>query len=388
MNLLVNRTHTPLPSTETNLYNSACDKTDLCLEMRQQSESISGCSQIHLHLRSTFSLLLTVSSMSITTSITEILSEAISQSFHDTWSIVSSTVVLIWDIIITFDQEIELIWRTPKCVVNYLFFIIRYGVLIQGIMSLTLNLGEYKTNHNICRVFTWSYVLSGVITLCSVDLLLVYRAVAFYANDRRILIGLVICWLTNSVVLIVIGTLLGIGFPIFHNNTLFAFGARIGCLETVLPRLLHYVWISELTFQSIVFLLILIRFIRQSVISWNGRKGINTVYFVFIRDGVWAYFLLFGLFVTSVTVDMFADISVLVWAVNFTAITATRLILNLRGLNPSHANSTMECYSVSLPKWVGGSVRVDTMIDTTGTGSDITLSQGDDVVELQTMGVE
>lgn len=62
---------------------------------------------------------------------------------------VSNNVILIWDIIITYDQEIELIWwlvcppviedyarnsliRSRHCIVNYLFFFIRYGALSQG----------------------------------------------------------------------------------------------------------------------------------------------------------------------------------------------------------------------------------------------------------------
>lgn len=50
-------------------------------------------------------------------------------------------------------------------------------------------------------------------------------------------------------------------------------------------------------------------------------EGITSVYFVFIRDGIWAYFLLFGLFIASVTFNKLVDVSVPFWATNFTAIT-------------------------------------------------------------------
>lgn len=191
----------------------------------------------------------------------ESLANENSNALRGSLSQTSTSILLIWDIFITYDQEIALIWGAQNCIVN-LFFIIRYGALSQTIMSLVLALGDIKTSHNICRLYIWYYSLSSTALVVSVDLLLVYRAVAFYARSKRIFISLGICWLINSGVLLVMGTVHSIRFPITHSTMFSVYGISEECLATKVPKLLNYFWISELIFQSLLFLLISTRFVR------------------------------------------------------------------------------------------------------------------------------
>ncbi|GJJ14353.1 hypothetical protein Clacol_008617 [Clathrus columnatus] len=41
------------------------------------------------------------------------------------------------------------------------------------------------------------------------------------------------------------------------------------------------------------------RFIREQIATWHENWGISGVYLVFIRDGVWAYVVLFVMFLGS-----------------------------------------------------------------------------------------
>lgn len=317
-----------------------------------------------------------ISKTSVIPAIANLISAEASESWRDLVSAFCANVLLVWDIAITFDLEVELIWRSPKSVVAYLFLLNRYISLSQVIMTMVFLQGDFKTNHNICRVFVLYYAFSTVLLLWISDILLVYRAYAFCGQDRKILIVLIILWIINGVAIGVMSVFVVKTFSVFHSNMIIL--RVVGeCVAMNLPRLLHYIWVSELIFQSILFFLVTGRCIQQTVISWNGTMRPNDLYHIFARDGLWVYGLLLGMFIVSATQTNIAGLSLLQWAITYAEVGSSRLILNLRSFKTPHAISSE--YIVSFPRWTGREMVFDTITES----DDIVPPEGS--VELQDM---
>lgn len=307
-----------------------------------------------------------------------LLATEASENRRELVSALCANILLAWDIIITFDIEVELIWKAPKSVVTCLFLFNRYISLSQAIMSTVFLHGEFKTEHNICRVYAWYYAFSTVSLIWITNILNVYRVYAFFGRDRRILIVISTLGVINGGATLVMSILVVRTFAIFHTNiVLTAVGE---CILTNFPRLLHYIWVTETVFQSFLFFLMLARCIQKTVISWNKTMSPSNLYHLFIRDGIWAYTILLGMFIVSATQTNVSGLSVLQWAVTYAEIWSSRVILNLRSLRSPHANSST--YVISWSRWAS-EVVFDT-IDESDDSDDVTIP--DESIELQVMG--
>ncbi|GJJ14348.1 hypothetical protein Clacol_008612 [Clathrus columnatus] len=290
------------------------------------------------------------------------------QSFLLLLTQASAEVLLIWDIIITFDREVELIWKTPRSVVKYLFLFIRYAALSIILSQLISDYGMFNTKVNICLIsIRWELVVSSLI-LWSVDLLLLYRIYAFYERNRRMLYALTVLWIMNIAATSVFSVLIFLKYPTFHITTGIIPGILTECSVASFPKFLSDIWICELIFQSILFFLVMLKFIKQQITTWHKNRGVSAVYLVFIRDGIWAYAVLFMMYCGSALDDRLSGIPWVIWTIVLIEITAARLVLNLRDAGRPKTTTNPETSVLSTsPRWIP--IVFDT-IDETGEDED------------------
>lgn len=95
--------------------------------------------------------------------------------------------VLAYDHLLTFSEEVRLIWKRPKSIVSYLFLINRY------VTPLILAVDVYdkgglteKLNGNFCKIWFVAEGYMNFLLLAAVHALMVMRVGALYGNRRHV----------------------------------------------------------------------------------------------------------------------------------------------------------------------------------------------------------
>jgi len=260
-----------------------------------------------------------------------------------TYNIVASSMLVFWEHCIAFRQEIDLIWRSNWSPVSIIFCISRYLALCIKVVELVNYTDVYGRIHlspSSCRGIVWFDGIAGLFLFYSVEVLLILRVFAFYGRSRRWLAGILILFVCEmlSVVIILIKTMPEM--QIIPNP--FPPNLHIGaCLVEKVPPLFFTFWIPALIFQSFLFGLVAAKFIfTKSQITQSPRLLV-----VFVRDGAWAYALIFAGLLWATLAYTLSPVSekgniALIWFHSILAFSGPRMVLNLRSAAQRISKST------------------------------------------------
>ncbi|KIJ55834.1 hypothetical protein M422DRAFT_774738 [Sphaerobolus stellatus SS14] len=240
--------------------------------------------------------------------------------------------LLAWDIAITIDEEILLIWGSKCTLSTFLYFGIRYGALViqtlNGVFYVNVS-GVFIPSVVSCAFWVWFNALLGYVVHVCVDILFVMRVYAFYGRDNRLL-G-ILCFLLAGAAIPAL--ILGIFTLLENQTTPNPFPPRIqlpSCLLLTNTSIFaSRIWIAELIFQSLLVILITWRFIAE----WRVKMALPELFIIFTRDGVWAFFVIFGtmcFFTIGFQISLSSGATAAIWIFTIFAICGNRLILNLR----------------------------------------------------------
>ncbi|KAF9445273.1 hypothetical protein P691DRAFT_805935 [Macrolepiota fuliginosa MF-IS2] len=237
-------------------------------------------------------------------------------------------IMLVYDHLLTFDQEVERIWKQRLSAASVLFLVNRYLTIMEFIVVLEA-FHNPRWKGEVCRKSV-AFEASGTIALVAVgELIMILRVFAIYGRNIRLLVVLMALWLAQ---VIVSGAGLRRGFPVPLPPQL------TGCILTgdgPLPSL----WIAPLVTDSIIFFLTLYRAKRYAS---NGRFLASPTITILVRDGTIYFFLIFLANLANVSIyfsatrdlkDIGASFSQLI-----TATMISRLVLNLRSASTSSSD--------------------------------------------------
>ncbi|CAA7261727.1 unnamed protein product [Cyclocybe aegerita] len=242
-------------------------------------------------------------------------------------SSVAALAFLVWDILITTDDEIKLIWLRTWSYTKCVYFIVRYlPVLVQiSILFIGTELTPYFhfTPHDC---FIWQ-VYQGVAAstiVTAVDTILILRVHALYHGHftiRRVVIALFVI----EIIGIIVG--LSLALPgITYDHV---------CLVMGVPPTLIIYGGATIIFQTSLFVLTVYKFVQALRSGWGDVPLIQLL----IRDGTWAFFLLFIVYAGQIglyALQNHAYAGVLYgWLITFFSFCGYRILLNLNRLAES-----------------------------------------------------
>ncbi|ESK82912.1 hypothetical protein Moror_1355 [Moniliophthora roreri MCA 2997] len=199
---------------------------------------------------------------------------------------------LLYDILLTFDDEIDLFWRKKWSFMKFNFFFVRYFPLLVQMFLLT---GRIRPFNNLdCRIWLIYQGTVLVLTIISCDLILRARSKSFSPRFAQILTYLAVHALyfdskfiqrlvSFSLILEIIGVCVGLCLGILgiHFSEV--------CVVTEIPHgLLYYVG-AIIIFQTALFGLTLYKFVAELQAGWGNIPIVKLL----MRDGTWAFFTLF-----------------------------------------------------------------------------------------------
>lgn len=242
-------------------------------------------------------------------------------------SAVAALSFLVWDIIITLDQEVEAIWSKPnRFYTKWLFLFVRYFAVAMQIALLfvgtRLALDLHYTHADCVKWYVFQEVGTQVL-IAAVEFILIVRVHALYDRSRIVTSILVFLFIAENIVMIVtlVGIVPEVGFDL------------ICTVVHSPPRLLLFA-IAFVSFETVLFLLTLFKFITALRHGW----GRTPVLYLLVRDGTWAFILIFVTLCVNAGFYLGAGDSTISsiafpWLLSVEAFAGARLVLNLRALS-------------------------------------------------------
>ncbi|KAF8586106.1 hypothetical protein K439DRAFT_1632025 [Ramaria rubella] len=248
------------------------------------------------------------------------------------YNTVAASAFIFWEHCITLREEIDLIWRSQWNLINALFFVIRYITLIVRIVELvfyTNVFGLIRPTSSQCGAWIRFEAASGQILVFSVEIILIMRVFAFYGRKRRLLYGLFVLFACENIARI---TILGLTIPkiLVVPSPLPPNIHSAACLVLETPSLFSNYWVPALIFDSILFLLVAVRFVQTKL---QAELDSPHVLVVFVRDGAWAFTMIFASMLWGTLAFELTPIKgdiALTWLFSVLGFCGSRLILNLR----------------------------------------------------------
>ncbi|KAH9829940.1 uncharacterized protein C8Q71DRAFT_887300 [Rhodofomes roseus] len=260
--------------------------------------------------------------------------------------VTASLTMLTWDLLVNLDDEIsscaqchfltnersyllvqiEYVWRWPKSWFKGVYCFIRYFPLI----------GE-TTFSSLIQWFQQYFALQAV--AAAVAVISILKVYILYDRSKWLLLLLIHILVACAVVSIA-------GFAKYRTSYIF----DGSCLTTFESDFVLIGWTLPVTFESILFIVVLVKFI-QNTRSTPYLAG-QPVLLVFLRDGIAAFLAIFT--VTCVTVASsvaFVELSsgFFFWNMTVYSIAGSHVLLNLREIvtRTTHP-STMETFQESI----------------------------------------
>ncbi|TFK37208.1 hypothetical protein BDQ12DRAFT_736354 [Crucibulum laeve] len=245
------------------------------------------------------------------------------------YMIVVALTVLVYDAIITFGEEVELIWRKKWTLAGGLFVCNRYGIITVVIICARYLLAETKTDDVGLRYLHMEGLLSSIF-LVTVDIVLVYRIWVLYARNRYLLYFLIVMVICEGVAS---GTL--VVYTLRENHTYVHIGPILsGCYPIGnIPVYFKYPYVAMMIVAFTMFSLTLYKCLATLLQANFRGMPIHTLFF---RDGVFYFLAVLAGTTTQVIVltkarSTLVEITVLPTYAIY-GIVGARILLNLRGL--------------------------------------------------------
>ncbi|KAK7462234.1 hypothetical protein VKT23_007838 [Stygiomarasmius scandens] len=280
-------------------------------------------------------------------------------------SFVASLAFLLYDILLTVDEEVELLWKRNWSLFKFLYFYVRYVPLLLQIPLVLVGTEvtpRFRFTQEDCYGWQIYQGVIAILIMAPADYILVARIYALYHTTPSIQILVSIAYVV-TIILMSVG--LALSLPDIKYDGI--------CHTTDVPRTLLINGGAEVAFQTLLFLLTLFKFIqslrqegwsirsfwtksrsafsRSSSLSTSlsrgrgrgGRRPMGEerrrgsggggipIMRMIVRDGTWGFFVLFSLVAAQALVYVADEEGGILfgWVLSSFSFCAYRILLNL-----------------------------------------------------------
>ncbi|KAG2341777.1 hypothetical protein BDR05DRAFT_964789 [Suillus weaverae] len=208
----------------------------------------------------------------------EIISEALEASQDIAVGVLGFT-ILVWDHVITFADEVEIIWGRPKKLLTFLFLLNRYLIPIGFIVNLVAHSLPSWT-FTKCEHFVRYEGAMTAIGIQVVGLMMFLRVRAMYRDNRYVVILVASLWFSW----VAVGAwLLSHGVAVPQNSVIHTHPCRMEFSDFVGSLASAWAW-APLCYDTVVFALIL----NRTLPSIQNKEAGHIVHTIF-TNGVLFY---------------------------------------------------------------------------------------------------
>ncbi|KAF8482368.1 hypothetical protein JB92DRAFT_3034464 [Gautieria morchelliformis] len=225
------------------------------------------------------------------------------------YCLLSSSCMIFYEYLVTFDEEVNLIWNYRQSTVTLLFFASRYATPISMILDLLSDCQTY-----IRSMFP---VIAPLVILSRITIL---RTYALYTLNKRILLSLGALWVVTTVLMALVLTSFGLGA---------AATAEICLLGRTLSKLVSVFWAAQLVLDTTVFVLT-VRKTSKYTRHRHPRNPVTALVNVYLRDGAVYYVGVFGIHLLNFLITFVSLATIRSFSQTVSSVLVCRLVLSLR----------------------------------------------------------
>jgi len=241
----------------------------------------------------------------------------------------SASVIIVFDHLITLDQEIELIWRSSWSNGKLLFFLNRYYPLFTVIFNLYALFNTHLTS-NLCLSWLQWQGWSGFVAIIVAELILQLRIYALYSLNKKVMIFMASFFLMSMAAA---GTIMGLVLSSIsatpHTIAWLEF-----CMPANVPRYLYAYWIPILTFESLLCGMAIMRGVKAFRDQESSFISGTQLITILLRDSIIYFIIVFLTYLTNLLLWSTGAIGLIEVPVGFTmamsSVMGSRLVLNVR----------------------------------------------------------
>lgn len=248
-------------------------------------------------------------------------------SYEMDMSSVAALTFLVWDILITLDQEVNAIWSKPnRFYSKWLFFFVRYFAVAMQVSMLFVgtqfSLGFHYTESDCVKWYVFQEV-STQLLIAGVESILIIRVHALYDRNRYLTLILIVLFLAENIVMTI--TLIRVVSGVRFDTT---------CTVIHSPPSLLFFAVAFVSFETILFVLTLVKFLVALRDGW----GRTSVVYLLVRDGTWAFMLIFVTLCVNAGFYLGAGDSSIAavafpWLLSIESFAGARIVLNLHAIS-------------------------------------------------------
>jgi len=242
----------------------------------------------------------------------------------------AASVVIVYDHLLTLDNEFKLIWKSSWSIAKALFIINRYYSLISVVVNNYALFGTTLTNSGCMRFYHWQG-WTGLIACIIAETILQMRLYALYFLNKRIL-----CFMIGTFILTVASSAAVLSIVLNRLQARANLLHGLPCVPLEVPKYFYAFWIPILIFETVLCVLALIRGFQSYQDSGSPFHAGKRIIGVLIRDSVGYYAVMFVTYLMCVVVWV-VNIDLLEVPIGFTiafsCVLGNRVILNVRKIN-------------------------------------------------------
>ncbi|KZT10322.1 uncharacterized protein LAESUDRAFT_693883 [Laetiporus sulphureus 93-53] len=231
---------------------------------------------------------------------------------------------LVYDTLIHIGDEVEYIWCGRRSWIKYAYAFIRHvpylaevGLLEMIAPSHSQSAHPWRTDQ--CRIWLiFQLTLNETLTVV-VEAVFIARIYAMFKNNMLIVATVLSLYLAEIIAMI---TVIALSIPRMDIST-------SACFITRTPPIWTSYWIISLSFETILFALTMSKFIALR--NYGGRESFM---FLLVRDGTWAYALIFLIMLLNTLMYHLVDNPLagvcFLWQLSVMSFAGSHVLLNLR----------------------------------------------------------
>ncbi|KAK0437513.1 hypothetical protein EV421DRAFT_1012354 [Armillaria borealis] len=276
------------------------------------------------------------------------------------YAVFAAATIMLYDHVLSFHREVELIWRRRTSFINNVFLWHRYFGLFCILFELSVVVDSHVTaslyvrcstpietiqaKYNLQRIgsfwLRWEIVSISVSILTS-ELVLMSWIYVIYDRNTQV-VAMLLCLYAAEVVTTF--TILGVSLDHAHTtNHIISpeLYAPAFCSLTEIPPLYNFYWVPNLAYNGVVFTLFILK--SYQVLGCSTQPKQKQVLYDVYRNSAMNYVTMFSAYLLCCILWISADFALaripVMFALCFSIMNATRLLLNVRHVYFTHTSS-------------------------------------------------
>jgi len=232
---------------------------------------------------------------------------------------------LLWDTLITFEDEVKYIWPQSRLSpTKWVFLFTRYfGLMIQArLVSVNLSLTFDGLSVDICRELYISQVVFGGVLMACIQAVLMLRVYALYIRDRRV------AYVMTALLIGEVGSIPGIIYKTMPDNV------GMLCMQPITVRDIVFFGVSAVLPQLLVLGLTIVKFMSGLRAGWGNIPIVSRL----VRDDIILVSIIFGWVIVTACLIRVKNVYGYIgyyWLLSIIPSAGCRVIINMQHLASS-----------------------------------------------------